>query len=94
MNERTLSKWIAAAFMVIVLGGAMFLDQSWRGHMGKQVFLEMQAKRYDSYFAQPSLAIDLAVGLVFAGLFVLIYEVLAHGALLFLVRLHRRPPEH
>jgi hypothetical protein len=84
MNNRILSRWISAGLMVLVLAGAMYLDQVRRGQMGQGEYLAKAAIRYDRFYANPSLPHDIVGALLVGGMFLAIYEIVGYGTLVFL----------
>lgn len=93
MSNRTLSRWIAAGVMVLIFAIGMYLDQVRRGQLGREVFLQKQALRYDRFFVNPPIGMDLLGAFLAGGAFAGIYEVIAFGALMFLNRVDPDDPK-
>lgn len=67
--------------MVLVLAGAIYLDQGKRGQMGRAEFLAREAVRYDRFYANPRLGFDVFGALLVGGTFLAIYEIVGFGML-------------
>jgi hypothetical protein len=93
MNNRTLSRWIAAGLMVLVLAGAVYLDQGRRGQMGREEFLAKEADRYDRFYVKPDLGRDIFGALLVSGTFLAIYEIVGYGTLAFLDTVRPENPQ-
>ncbi|MGO9244930.1 MAG: hypothetical protein ACLPT4_12445 [Verrucomicrobiia bacterium] len=80
MNNQTKSRIISAALLIVILASYIHVDRLKRSQLGREAFLESQAKRYDRHFAHPdSFSSELAAGVVLAGGLIVVYELIALG---------------
>jgi len=81
MTHKTLSRFIAAALMVVIVAAAINIDHIRRGRMGRDAFMDAQSRRYEQHFANPDLQSSVLPSLALCGLSIALYELVAFNTL-------------
>ena len=96
MNQKILSKIIAAGILAIIMGCVLHIVQQKNIQMGREAFLAQEAARYDREFhlsAHPSITLISAVivSLVSYGILIVAYEIIAFVILKILEKINADP---
>jgi hypothetical protein len=80
MNPRTKARILAAVLVAVLLSLTGYLIENNNSAMGKEAFLASQAVRFDQYYAKlHPISHFVAVGTLFGGVLLGVYELLALG---------------
>src|SRR5258708_30636107 len=96
MNQKILSKIIAAGILAIIMGCVLHIVQQKNIQMGREAFIAKEAARYDREFhlsAHPSITLISAVivSLVSYGILIVAYEIIAFVILKILEKINADP---